>query len=94
MIYKRWRKKFLKNFWRASKNWGSSRGGKFLPASRQQNYEVILRQSASGFCWKKVLTSSSRHHQSQLSPFDESIASRLRGKIHSDYFENTPQSYF
>ena len=62
MIYKRCHKKF----WRAGKNWRGSRGGKFLPASRKQNYETILLQSASGFCSKKVLTSSSRHHHIEL----------------------------
>ena len=33
-----------------------------MPASRKQNYETILLQSASGFCSKKVLTSSNKHH--------------------------------
>jgi len=32
------------------------------PVSRKQNYETILLQSASGFCSKKVLTSSNKHH--------------------------------
>jgi len=66
MIYKNGTKNFVKNFRRAGKNWKGSRGGKFLPASRQQNCEAILRQSASGFCSKKVLTSSSKHHHIEL----------------------------
>ena len=49
MIYKRRHKKF----WRAGKKLRGLRGGKFLPASRKQNYETILLQSASGFCSKK-----------------------------------------
>jgi len=62
MIYKRRHKKF----WRAGKKERGSGGGNFLPASRKQNYETILLQSASGFCSKKVLTSSSRHHHIEL----------------------------
>jgi len=62
MIYKRRHKKF----WRAGKKWRGLRGGNFLPASRKQNYETILLQSASGFCSKKVLTSSNKHHHIEL----------------------------
>ena len=87
MIYKRCHKKF----WRAGKNWRGSRGGKFLPASRKQNYETILLQSASGFCSKKVLTSSSRHHHIELaaslgaSPLASAgiFARRLKGFLKS-----------
>jgi len=57
---------FVKFFRQAGKNWRGSRGGKFLPASRQQNCFAILRQSASGFCSKKVLTSSNKHHHIKL----------------------------
>ena len=56
-------KKFVKNFWRAGKNWMGSRGEKFLPASREQNCEAILCQSVSGFCSKWVRISSNKHHQ-------------------------------
>ena len=62
MIYKRRHKKF----WRVGKKWRGLRGGNFLPASRKQNYETILLQSASGFCSKKVLTSSNKHHHIEL----------------------------
>jgi hypothetical protein len=72
MIYKNGTKNFVKNFQRAGKN--GSRGGKFLPVSREQNCEAILRQSASGFCSKCVRISSNKHHHIE---FEDCSASPL-----------------
>jgi hypothetical protein len=50
----------FKKFKRAGKNWRGLSGGKFLPASREQNREVILYEPASAFYSKSFLKSSSK----------------------------------
>jgi len=92
MIYKDGTKNFVKNFSERAKIGGVQGEENFCPrAVSKIAKKFCVNQSASGFCSKKVLTSSSRHHHIELvaslgaSPLASagSFARKLKGFLKS-----------